>query len=145
MKPRSFSLHARRAVAAAGAAACIAFAAAPALAQPAGYGDRAYYEPGTGEEVQVIAPRRPVDRTTVGAPIEDVALSRPVRTDDLDLRTLWGVRTLRARISNTAHVLCREMDTMYVPLSTNPPCYRTAVRAAWRQARVAIDDAHYAD
>jgi UrcA family protein len=114
------------------------------MAQPVGYSDRDYYEPQTGEEVQVIAPRH-IERTSIGAPIENVALSRPVRIDDLDLNARWGVRTLRARISNTAHILCRQMDAMYVPLSDTPSCYSAAVHRAWRQARAAIDDARYAD
>ena len=137
----SFFSHPRCAMTAAGAALAIAIAIPAAMAQQAG--DREYYQ-GNGETVEVIAPP-PAQRTSIGAPIENVALSKAVRTDDLDLRTRWGVHALRTRISTTARMLCRRMNTMYVPLSDNPPCYRTTVRAAWRQARAAIDDAHYAD
>jgi len=137
----SYSLYAQCVFAAAATGAMLLSTIPSAVAQPAGYGD--YYQ-SNGEEIQVIAPRH-MERSSIGAPIENVSLSRPVRIDDLDLRTHWGVRTLRTHISTTAHALCRQMDAMYVPVSDDPPCYQTAVRAAWRQARAAIDDAHYAD
>ena len=124
----------------AGGALLLALAAAPALAQDE------YYGP--GEEVVVRAPHfrhhRAIETPDIpGTPIRDVAISRPVRFDDLDLRTRHGVHLLRARISNTARLLCRETDAMFpVKTDDSPPCYRTAVRDAMAQANEAIREAN---
>lgn len=109
----------------------------PSSAQPYG----SYYGPPRGgEEVIIQAPRyHGPARSAIGAPIEDVSLSRPVRFDDLDLRTSWGAHALHNRISYTARTLCRRLDFEY-PISTSdsPDCYRTAMAYAMEQADDAI-------
>src|SRR5690348_15117927 len=80
----------------AGAVAAFGFAAS-APAQEYTYSYRTapgYYGP-PPEEVIIEAPRyHAPQRSTIGAPIEDVAMSRTIRFDDLDLRTPWGARAL---------------------------------------------------
>jgi UrcA family protein len=60
---------------------------------------------------------------------------------DLDLRTGWGVRELRNRISFTATTLCNRLNAMY-PVSADGTndrdCYRNAMRDAMAQAHDAI-------
>jgi hypothetical protein len=53
---------------------------------------------GPTEDVIVRAPQHGPARSEIGAPIQDVSLSREVRFDDLDLRTVWGAQALRSRI-----------------------------------------------
>jgi UrcA family protein len=91
------------------------------------------------EHVTVTAPRPPQDRSTIGAPIVDVALSREVRIDDLDLRTGYGVRVLERRVSAMAQALCRRLDLRYpIATSDSPPCYEAAYDDAMAQADEAI-------
>ena len=112
--------------------------AAPNYGQPPSYGP-AYGPP---EEITVYGPRRHESRGDQGAPIQDVAISQPVRFDDLDLRTNWGARELRNRIEYTARVMCQRLDTMYpIKADDSPPCYRTAVDQAMYQADAAISHA----
>jgi UrcA family protein len=110
------------------------------------YGPNEQY--GSTEEVIVTAPRpRFEPRSEIGAPIENVSLSRDVRYDDLDLTTPEGARELRERIRFTAQQECRQLDTMYpIAADGSPPCYRTAVEDGMQQADEAIDRArNYAD
>jgi UrcA family protein len=103
-------------------------------------GEPAYYQ--GPEQVQVTVPRPRPQRGEFGAPIRDVALTRNVRYDDLDLTTNRGARQLKERIDYTARALCQRLDAMYpVAVSDSPPCYRTAMRDAMFQANAAIDDA----
>jgi UrcA family protein len=131
------------------AAAVCAFAATAAPAQEYGSYDQGpgYYGP-PPEEVIIQAPRyRPPQRSTIGAPIENVAMSRAIRFDDLDLRTSWGAHALRERIRYTARTLCNRLDFVH-PISTSdsPPCYRTALEDGMAQADAAIAEARgYAD
>src|SRR5579871_1994811 len=55
----------------------------------------------TREEVYVYGPRIHVERSPLGS-IEKVSMSRAVRYDDLDLRTMPGAHELRLRIRNVA-------------------------------------------
>ena len=101
---------------------------------------------GPTEQIYVYGPRRPRERSEIGAPIEDVAISRPVRFDDLDLRTEWGADELRERILYTARNLCRQLDStyptsFYPTTSDSPPCYKTALADAMAQADEAIGNA----
>lgn len=119
------------------AAAFASLAAFPASAQP--YGAPAY---GPSEEVYVYGPR-PVERGYSGAPVGYPSISRPVRFDDLDLRTGWGADVLRRRVAITADRLCRTMDAIYpttfYPLKTDgQDCYRKALGDAMVQADMAI-------
>lgn len=126
----------------------LAFAGVSAIAQDydnsyESYDTSTYYS-GPTEEVIVTPPRHRPERSEIGAPIENVSLSQPVPIDDLDLRTRWGVRELRRRISFTAASLCSRLDTMY-PIDAdggtwpvNGRCYRNAVHDADYQADDAI-------
>jgi UrcA family protein len=102
--------------------------------------DAPYY--GTpNEEVIVRAPPYVQHRSAIGAPIEDVAVSREVVIGDLDLRTGWGVHELRSRISFTATTLCNRLNAMYpvsADNSSDRDCYRNAMRDAMAQAHDAI-------
>ncbi len=110
------------------------------------YGPPAPGSYGPPQEVIVTPPPYVHQRSAIGAPIIDASLSRPVRIDDLDLRTDWGVRELRSRISFTATTLCRQLDMMY-PVSydggsdqwpRNHECYRDAFARGMEQAHGAI-------
>ncbi len=105
------------------------------------YDQDSHYRSGT-EEVIVTAPRYHGQRSEIGAPIEDVSMSRDVRFDDLDLRTPYGAHVLRERVRFTAQTLCRRLDQLH-PISTadSPPCLRTALDDAMAQADEAIREA----
>ncbi|HXL99636.1 MAG TPA: UrcA family protein [Rhizomicrobium sp.] len=139
-------IHSTRRLALLAASALGLILAAPsAMAQDYGRDDG--FRNGPTEEVIVTAPPYRQQRSAVtGAPIQDVAISQPVRFDDLDLRTDWGARTLHERIRTAAHDLCRRLDTLY-PNSTDdsPPCYRTALENAMYRADSAIDAARQSD
>ena len=112
-----------------------ALVSAPAMAQE--YRNVAYDD--SMERVIITAPRPPQDRSAIGAPIVDVAISREIRIDDLDLRTGYGVRMLERRVSDTAHDLCRRLDLRYpITASDSPPCYEAAFEDAMEQADAAI-------
>jgi UrcA family protein len=107
------------------------------------------------ERVIVIAPRRHYsnERSDIGAPIENVALSRQVGFSDLDLSTPWGARKLRERVRYTAHALCQRLDAQYpvnAPGEANDAfgsthCYRDAVDDGLNQADAVIAQAQYRD
>jgi len=90
------------------------------------------------EQVIVRAPHYGPQRSDIGAPIESVSMSREVRFDDLDLRTVWGARVLRSRLRETALNLCRQLDNQYITLDSNRSCYRDAYEDAMMQADDAI-------
>jgi UrcA family protein len=120
----------------------VALAASSASAQD--YDDSApVYQSSSTEEVIVAAPRHRIERSAIGAPIRDVALSRPVRFDDLDLTTDEGAYVLRERVRYTAQRLCRDLDSRY-PITVaedGPSCYQQALDDAMDQAETAIEDA----
>src|ERR1700691_4647349 len=103
----SYSAPARRLALMGATAIVLSLAASSAQAQDYGpYGDG--YRNASPEEIIVTAPRHRQERSDVtGAPIRDVALSQPVRFDDLDLRTDWGAHALEERIRTAAHEMCR--------------------------------------
>src|SRR6185503_17660980 len=68
---------------------------------------------GSTEEVIVTAPRPAQERSSIGAPIVNAALSGEVRYDDLDLTTGHGARALEHRVSRAARDLCRRLDVRY--------------------------------
>jgi UrcA family protein len=119
------------------AAATALAIAAPAAAQPFA---------GPTEEVIVHAPPyQGQQRSEIGAPIDDVSLSREVHFDDLDLRTSWGQDTLRDRVRRTAMSLCQDLENRYpVTADGSPPCFRTAYDDAMGQAETAIRNARVA-
>lgn len=124
-------------IAAAGCALAIS-AAAPARAQPAYDAER----PSDVGDIVVRAPN--LGRSPTGAPYELVSASRVVRYGDLDLRTDWGVNTLKARITHAANAACRELDAAY-PISApdDPPCVSTAVRDAMYRVPIVYNHGDY--
>lgn len=134
--------HTRRMALLAASALTIMLAAPSVSAQD--YYDDTAYDRGPTEEVIVQAPeyyRQQRDSAT-GAPIVDVAMSREVRFDDLDLRSRWGVRELRTRVSATARQLCDRLNVRYpAATSDSPDCFRTAYNDAMAQAEEAIERA----
>ena len=96
------------------------------------------------ESVHVVAPRPLANYDEIGAPIEDVSLSKAVSYRGLDLRTHSGAQTLRYRIRDTARDLCARLNFEYpVKTSDSPPCYRTAVKHAMHRANHVIREARY--
>jgi UrcA family protein len=107
----------------------------PAMAQS----DRDLAYADSTERVIITAPRPPQDRSAIGAPIVDVAISQEIRIDDLDLRTGYGVRMLERRVSDTARALCQRLNLRYpIATSDSPPCYEAAYEDAMAQADEAI-------
>ena len=108
----------------AAAAAGLAFAAAPALAQ-------AVYEP-TVDEVTVVGRLGPDGRPAT--------LSRAIDISDLDLRSDAAVREMQRRVRHAARELCDELGETGGPGLT-PSCEDAAVRGAQTQARFAVAQA----
>ncbi len=100
------------------------------------------YHAGPIERIEVTAPPYRHERSSIGAPIQDVAMSREVRFDDLDLATRDGAWELRSRVRETARDLCNRLSVRY-PVATedSPPCYRTAVASAMDQVNDVIAQA----
>jgi UrcA family protein len=136
------SLRLRKLALAAGATGLL-YSMSPAFAQPDdGYYRSAYNRDVPNEEVVIAVPRHHAQRSAIGAPIVDVALSQRVSFQDLDLRTDWGARELRKRIRFAASSMCRQLDVDYpVTADDSPPCYRTALGDAMYQADIAINNA----
>jgi UrcA family protein len=126
-------------------AGALSTAAIPAIAQESGdYGPARYQS--TTEEITVTGPRYHQKRGEYGQPEKNIALSRAVRFDDLDLRTGRGAYMLRERVKMTARTLCRQIDTQYIVDDTQGDhCYRDAVEDALYHADRAIADARYND
>jgi UrcA family protein len=81
-------------------------------------------------------------RPEIGAPIENLSLSREVRFDDLDLRTSGGAIALRDRVRQAALNLCQQLENQYVAMDDSRPCYRTAYDDAMDQVDAAVQKAH---
>jgi UrcA family protein len=133
--------HLRRGVLLAASAAAVMLAA-PSVSAQDYYDETAYDRTPVTEEVIVQAPeyyRHQQRDSATGAPIVDVAMSREVRFDDLDLRSGWGARALRTRVSATARRLCDRLNVRF-PATTadSPDCFRTAYYDAMAQADEAI-------
>ena len=126
----------------------LSVAAAPAFAQDS-YGPG--YSYGPPEEIYVYPPRPAPEHGFSGANVGTVSISRPIRYDDLDLRTGWGAATLRHRIYVASERLCRQLTQFYptsvYPLQTDSyDCQRRATADAMSQADDAIARARsYAD
>jgi UrcA family protein len=135
-------LNFARSALAVAAAALIAAVAAPALAQDKDKTtyDDPYYATSYDDEIIVIAPSgihsETVGRTASGARIENVTTQRIVSTDDLDLRTDYGVNELRRRIHATVVDACRDIEASSpnIQITTRSDCVRAAERDAMTQA-----------
>jgi UrcA family protein len=113
----------------------VAIAAAAGLARAA--------EPIT--EVYVEAPK--LTRSTskeqpLGAPVDLASIKYRVSYADLDLATPIGARTLEDRINDAARRACHQLEASLPPNSIaaqgDPPCVKTAVDGAMKQAKEAI-------
>jgi UrcA family protein len=110
-----------------------------ALVNHPAFAQQATETSGVNEEITIVAPRvvqrKVVGRTTIGAPIEVISLSRPVSYADLDLSTQEGRAELRKRIENTAKAACKELDVMYPDSMFQPiPAEQNCVKNASSQA-----------
>jgi len=98
------------------------------------------------DDITVTAPRtfqrQELGRSTTGAPVEQVSLTRTVPHRDLDLTLVSDVRILDARIATTAKEACEQLNRMYpssnYSLRDNKTelqrdCYKDAVREAMKQ------------
>jgi UrcA family protein len=112
------------------------------------YGPPAPYAPSSyatvpADEVIVTAPRYRNDHYKLNVPIENVSLSQPVRTDDLDLRSRQGVRELHRRVRIAADQVCGQLIDAY-PVGVDnddASCYRNAVAEARPRVDAAIQTA----
>jgi UrcA family protein len=124
------------------AAGALMLCAASANAQDRSYNDDAAYRNAPDDTIEIIQRPYGPGRSEFGSQYKLVSLSKPVRVDDLNLRTRRGVRVLRNRIQLTARLLCRDLDERYpVTADKSPPCYRNAVDDAMYRADRAIADA----
>lgn len=104
--------------------------------------------PESAEEVRVVAPgivqRKIVGRTTIGAPIEVISLSRSLSYRDLDLSRQSDVDELETRIWDTARVACRQLDklypdgSLYQQIPSDQNCVETATSEAMNEAHLVI-------
>jgi UrcA family protein len=118
----------------ASAAVTLAFAAANLLfGTPAGAQDTSRVG-----ELTVTVPR-PVERSSTGAPIETVTISRVINYRDLDLRTAAGAAELNKRIADAARSACRRLDQLYPVGTPNlEGCTKAAVDETASQVAAAM-------
>ncbi|MBL6853252.1 MAG: UrcA family protein [Alphaproteobacteria bacterium] len=123
--------------------AALVMSAVAAQAQDANYNPAAYTPPDT-EEVIVTAPDIRMERNPAAGLPGKATLSRTVSYSDLDLGTVGGARTLRARVRETARDICDTLRDAY-PLRQQPgtSCYRDALKDAMPRADAAIRDARW--
>ncbi len=77
--------------------------------------------------------------STIGAPIENIVLTRHVSYSDLDLATHAGAKELENRVRSAARAACDQLDQLYPPTEQDSPsCTQKATADAMAQARVAI-------
>ena len=78
----------------------------------------------------------------LGAPVELALIRYRVSYADLNLATRAGAKTLEERINDAAQRACKDVEAHMAPndisLPDDPPCVKTAVDGAMRQAREAI-------
>jgi UrcA family protein len=130
------------AVVATGAGLVLSSSHASAQSYGPPYGPPAPYASVPADEVIVTAPRYRTDHYRLNVPIENVSLSQPVRTDDLDLRTFRGARELHRRVRIVADQVCRQLIDQYpAGLNGDATCYRNAVAEAQPQVDAAIQTA----
>jgi UrcA family protein len=95
-----------------------------------------------GVKIQTGQVRRTVvGRSTIGAPIEILELSRRVNYTDLDLTRTSGAVELERRVRDTAAAACEELDRQD-PLAMSDTdefsCVREATNDAMKQAKAVI-------
>jgi len=96
------------------------------------------------ESVIVTAPDFRVEGNPMRNVPEKISLSTQVRTDDLDLNSWRGQRTLRWRVRDAAQDVCTQLYQAY-PLHElqGTSCYKQALEDGMLRANVAIRDARY--
>ncbi|MBS0395261.1 MAG: UrcA family protein [Proteobacteria bacterium] len=121
-----------RGLVAGSAAAALALALAATAAEPV-------------TEVYVEAPKvvhSGAREPATGAPVDIVSIKYRVSYGDLNLATPAGAKALEDRIHDAAKRACRQLEAETPPgtvnATTNPPCVKTAVDNAMKQARAAI-------
>jgi UrcA family protein len=92
-------------------------------------------------EVTISASREAkiiVGHSAIGAPVEQITLTRRVGYSDLDLKSKAGADALEKRVAETAKAACEELDKHYPLLQkTSADC----VKAAKKEAMVQVDAA----
>ena len=91
-------------------------------------------------EIIVEAPylRQQVGRTSSGAAVELITLTKRVSYADLNLAMQADVEQLNKRIDDTAKGACKQLDSLYPLDPTDPNCVKKAVDGGMAQAKVAI-------
>jgi UrcA family protein len=117
-----------------------------------GFAQQASATPEATEEIRIMAPgeaeRKIVGRTSIGAPIEVISLSRPVSYADLDLRRQADAAELEKRISDAAKATCKQLDatypesSLYQSIPADQDCFKTATSKAMAMAKLVIADAN---
>lgn len=78
----------------------------------------------------------------LGAPVDLASIRYRVSYADLNLATPAGAKTLEARIDDAAMRACKQLAASLPPSTVvaqdDPPCVKTAVDGAMKQAREAI-------
>lgn len=100
--------------------------------------------PVVAQEVREIIVEAPyvvhekVGRTSSGATVELVTLTRRVSYADLNLAMQADVATLNQRIDDTAKSSCKQLDSLYPLEPKDPACAKKAVDGAKAQVEAAI-------
>lgn len=94
------------------------------------------------EEIIVTAPRavhEQIGRSpSTGAPIERITLTRHVSYADLDLAKTADADELKTRVGDMAKKACKQLDSLYPLLPSDPACVRSATDGAMEQVTQAI-------
>jgi len=93
-------------------------------------------------QITVIAPRlvrQEVGRTSSGAAVDMISLTRHVDYKDLDLRQQVSVAELETRVKEVAEEACAQLARAY-PLSDakTPDCVKDAAGKAMAQVKAAV-------
>lgn len=96
------------------------------------------------DEITVMAPRsihrEVVGRSAIGAPIEEISLTRRVSYAGLDLRRPSDMNELQRRIKMTANEACDQLNKLY-PLDTVPSdrdCKTDAYNSGMEQVHILV-------
>jgi UrcA family protein len=96
-------------------------------------------------EVTVSAARETkivVGHSAIGAPVEQITVTRRVSYADLDLASKSGADALEKRVNETAKSSCEDLDKHYpLETSTAGDCTNAAIKLAMVQVREAVSAA----
>lgn len=86
------------------------------------------------EEIVVTAPRTVersvVGRTTTGIPVEEISLSRSVSLVGFDLKKAADVAQVELLIDEAAEDNCKQLDSLYPLIPSDPRCVKRAADGA---------------